>query len=223
LGRALRALQAVPRSAELSSPGTYLRSAGLHRRLKREGYTVTGGRYGRALYRLARDAEERAVPGAVVDCGVFNGGSTLLLAAGAPSRQVWAFDSFEGMPEPSDRDGAEPWGFVGTCRGSEQKVREGFERHSDPRRLHLVKGLFEDTLAGHAKEIGPIAVLHVDCDWYEPITHVLETLYDQVSPGGHVAVDDYKTWQGARRAVDEFRARREIASPLVASHHWRKD
>lgn len=216
----LNAWQTLPRPNELREPRTYLRTVALHRRLTSEGYTMLGGRCGRALYRLARDVERRGIPGALVDCGVWNGGSTLLLASGAPSREVWAFDSFEGMPEPGPIDGEGPWSFVGDCRGSEQKVREGFRRYSNPQRLHLARGWFEDTLPRHLEKIGPIAVLHVDADWYAAITLVLETLYPSVSPGGHVAVDDYKNWPGTRRAVDEFRARHGVEAPLVASHHW---
>jgi Macrocin-O-methyltransferase (TylF) len=59
---------------------------------------------GRTLYRLSRHADRDQLPGALVDCGTYNGGSTALLAAGAPKRNVWAFDSFEGLPAPSVRD-----------------------------------------------------------------------------------------------------------------------
>jgi O-methyltransferase len=182
---------------------------------------MLGGRCGRALYRLARDVERRGTPGGLVDCGIWNGGSTLLLALGAPSRPVWAFDSFEGMPEPGPADSELSHQFVGACRGSEEKVHEGFRSYSDPERFHVVRGRFEDTLQGHVESIGPIAMLHVDADWFDAVTLVLETLYPSISPGGYVAVDDYNNWEGARRAVDEFRTRHEIEAPLVGSHYWR--
>jgi hypothetical protein len=67
-----------------------------------------------------------------------------------------------------------------------------------------VKGWFEDTLFASKGEIGSIALLHVDCDWYESVRLVLAELYDQIVPGGVIAIDDYYAWLGCRKAVDEF-------------------
>jgi O-methyltransferase len=71
-----------------------------------------------------------------------------------------------------------------------------------------------------------IAVLHPDGDWYESALVTLEALYDRVSPGGFVVIDDYGHWEGARRATDEFRRRRGIHEPLVrvdyTGRYWRK-
>jgi hypothetical protein len=75
-----------------------------------------------------------------------------------------------------------------------------------------VKGLFQDTLP--SSNIGPIALLHIDGDWYESVRVCLEELYGQVSPGGIIQFDDYGYWQGARKAVDEFLAKRGAASLL---------
>jgi len=57
-------------------------------------------------------------------------------------------------------------------------------------------------------------VLHLDGDWYESVRVCLEYLYDRVTPGGVIQIDDYGHWEGARRAVDEFISNRGIRAPL---------
>jgi O-methyltransferase len=187
---------------------------------------MLGSRYGRALLRLAQTVEADDVPGVLVDIGVYNGGSTILLGRGAPSREVWVFDSFEGLPPPAPEDGKAAESLVGYAKGSEAKLREGFSEYSGngagTERLRIVRGWVEDTVEKHVGEIGEIALLHVDTDWYESVSLALRTFYPKVASGGFVAVDDYKSWPGAKQAVDEFRAENGITTPFVASHYWRK-
>lgn len=216
----------APMRAELRSPRIYLAGTVLWRRVRQDGYTMLGCRRARTLYRLATEVEHRGIPGALVDCGVWNGGSTVMLAVGAPTRTAWAFDSFEGLPAPSERDDdAHAASWEGSCVGREENVRDAFRRYADPRRLRIVKGWFDESLPASAQAVGPIAVLHADGDWFDSIKITLEVLYDQVSRGGCVVIDDYAVWSGARKAVDAFRAERGIRSPLVhteASAYWRK-
>jgi len=224
----LRALvRAVrPSAAELAQPVTYVRGALLHYRLLKGDYTMISSRRGRTLHRLAREVEERGLPGALVDCGVYNGGSTALLSAGAPTRPAWAFDSFEGLPEPGPRDDDAGAEFTGDCLGSQARVREAFERFAHPERLEIVKGWFDDTVAEAAPRIGEIAILHCDGDWYDSVKVPLEVLYPQVVSGGYVVIDDYGYWAGARRAADDFRAAHSIHAPLrwadEATAYWQK-
>ncbi len=82
-------------------------------------------------------------------------------------------------------------------------------------RVHLVKGWFEETLPIHREKVGEIALLHLDGDWYESIKRCLDELYDQVTRGGYVVIDDYGYWRGCRQAVDEFRASRRLDVELV--------
>ena len=184
-------------------------------------------RRGRALYRLAAEVVERGVPGALVDCGVWNGGSTALLSAGAPGRQVWAFDSFAGLPQPGPKDEeSETAGRAGDLSTSEQRLREAFARFGHPERLRVRKGWFEETFPRAREEVGPVALVHCDGDWYDSIRLTLETFYPKLSPGGFVVVDDYGHFAGARRATDDFRSERRISAPLVAvdgpAVYWRK-
>ena len=203
-----------------------MRGALLHARLLRQGYTMTSSRRGRALYRLARQVEETGIPGDLVDCGVYNGGSTTLLSAGAPSRRAWAFDSFEGLPEPGPLDGAGSQEFEGDCRGSEERVHEAFRRYAQPEHLRTVKGWFEDTLPRTSPAIERVAILHCDGDWYDSVKQPLEVFYPKLSPGGYAVIDDYGYWVGARQATDEFRRQHGITAPLQrvddTGVYWRK-
>jgi hypothetical protein len=79
-------------------------------------------------------------------------------------------------------------------------------------RAIFVKGLFQDTLPTY--DIPPISLLHLDGDWYDSTMTCLNHLWDKVSPGGIVQIDDYGSWQGCRKAVDEFMDRHEINDQL---------
>jgi O-methyltransferase len=216
----------APRLPELRHPRLYLRGTRLHRRLLREGYTMTSARRGRALFRLATQLDREHISGSFVDCGVWNGGSTILISAAAPERDVWAYDSFEGLPAAGPKDGEESRAWTGELVGAEEKLCLGFQTYANPERLHVVRGWFDETFPRTAHEPGPIALLHVDGDWYESVKLTLETFYPQVVPGGFVVIDDYGHWIGARRATDELRAAVEDQTPMVAvdysGRYWRK-
>jgi O-methyltransferase len=187
---------------------------------------MISSRRARALQRVARRIVRDGVPGALVDCGVWNGGSTILLSDAAPEREVWAFDSFEGLPEPGPLDGPDSAGWRGECLGAEAKLRDGFRRYASEERLHVAKGWFDQAFPEHADEVGAVAVLHADGDWYESVLLTLRTFYPRLSPGGYVVIDDYGAWPGATRAVDEFRREVGETSPMIAAdftgRYWRK-
>lgn len=169
---------------------------------------------------LALDAIDKGIAGAFVECGVAQGGCAALLATVAASdahgRDCWFFDSYQGLPDPTaeDFDSGRTGRHVrplpkGSCLGTYEQVSDllfgkfGFDR----RRVHMVQGWFQDTLPVTANQVGPIALLRVDGDWYESTRCCLETLYPQLTPGGQVIIDDYFSCFGARKATDEFIAR----------------
>jgi O-methyltransferase len=175
------------------------------------------------LIEATRYVVRNRVPGAVVECGVWRGGSMqavalTLLALGDSDRELHLFDTFEGMPEPSERDrrhDGEPaadilarsprtgktWAVAGL-----EDVRAGMAETGYPgERIHFHPGRVEQTIPAEAPE--QIAILRLDTDWYESTRHELEHLYARVPAGGVVLIDDYGYWEGARQAVDEFLAR----------------
>lgn len=161
---------------------------------------------------VASDVDRRGVPGCIVECGVWNGGSLAFLAAAmSRERHAWAFDSFEGLPPPSSKDPAivRSHYFRGWNSGSTTRVIKAWKLCGLPAdRLHIVPGWFEDTFP--SSTIPAIALLHIDADWYEPILLCLERWYDHVAPGGAVLLNDWNLYAGANRAVADFLARRGL-------------
>jgi O-methyltransferase len=181
------------------------------------------------IYGLARATEyvsARDVPGALVECGVWRGGSMMaialtLLRLGITNRDLYLFDTFSGMTAPSEED-VKPSGeraadllAVGS-RDSEiwaiaplDQVREAVLGVGYPEdRIHFVEGPVEETLPAESPD--EIALLRLDTDWYSSTKHELVHLYPRLTSGGVLILDDYGYWQGARRAVDEYIAGHDL-------------
>jgi O-methyltransferase len=200
-GQALLALRPVDRPYLADLLGTMLRVA---------PYTDGGPRLV-ALYRLARAVVQAGTLGDIVECGVARGGTAALLgwATRDTDRQLWLYDTFAGLPPAETVDGPAAAAYTGSYRGTRDQVGSLLRRAGIPAaRSHLVPGLFEDTLA-HA-QVERIALLHIDGDWYRSVRTCLETLYDRVSPGGYIVLDDYGYWPGCQIATDEFLAARGL-------------
>lgn len=191
-------------------------------------YTMTSAARVAALAQAVRHVARRRIPGAVVECGVWRGGSLMaaalaLLAEGDGERMLIGYDTFAGMvapgPEDVSHDGetaaaqlarARPGRGV-WCRAALDDVRANLARTGyAAERVRLVPGPVERTLPAEAPP-GPIALLRLDTDWYASTRHALEQLYPRLVPGGILVIDDYGHWLGARRAVDEYLA--TLAAP----------
>jgi O-methyltransferase len=182
-----------------------------------------------SLIQAVRYVVAHDVRGAMVECGVWKGGSMLavgktLLELGATDRELFLYDTYEGMTEPAAVDvsvkgekAAEILDRI-QCIASEDEVRSVMERSGyDPARIHLVKGRVEDTIP----DVAPveIALLRLDTDWYESTRHELVHLYPRLAVGGVLILDDYGHWQGARRAVDEYFAEHDVPMLLNRIDH----
>ena len=169
--------------------------------------------------------------GDVVEAGVWRGGCSFAMAStlhrmGDGNRGIWLYDTFDGMTAPTVRDveiasGEEAAVILERVNDKstywaraqrDQVARLLSESGVASERLHLVRGDVRETLPSAAPEA--IAVLRLDTDWYESTRWELETLYDRVSVGGVIIIDDYGHWEGARAAVDEFFSERRI-TPLL--------
>jgi O-methyltransferase len=181
-------------------------------------YTMTSVERMFGLYKAVEHVARAEVPGDLVECGVWRGGSSMLAALAlerfepGSQRALYLYDTFAGMSEPTAEDGADTharWraqqdGDVNAwCYAPLDEVRRNLAAAGvEGDRLKLVEGKVEDTIPGVAPE--RIALLRLDTDWYESTLHELRHLYDRVPSGGILLLDDYGRWQGARRAVDEF-------------------
>lgn len=184
-------------------------------------FTLTSPERVAALRDAVRHVVATAVPGAVVECGVWRGGSMLaaastLVGLGDTERDLYLFDTFTEMPPPDDvdsdirgRSGAELLAVTSTLPEFDiwpaDRVVEVVRRSGYPAgRIHAVQGMVEDTIPDAAPD--QIALLRLDTDWYSSTRHELEHLLGRVSPGGICIIDDYGEFVGARQAVDEHLA-----------------
>ncbi len=189
-----------------------------------EPYTLTGPERIGGLVHAVRHLATHGIGGAVVECGVWRGGSMLavartLLECGDTSRDLWLYDTFTRMPPPGEKD-FDIWGrhaseyFEGPVDPHDtegyrylplHEVRALLEGSGYPgERLHFVPGLVEETIPGEAPD--EIALLRLDTDWYESTKHELEHLFPRIVDGGILIIDDYGQFVGARNAVDEYLA-----------------
>jgi hypothetical protein len=197
-------------------------------------YTMLSQARLQSLFNLAKRACDEHLDGNFVECGVAGGGSSALLAAviakySPQSRLLFSFDSFSGMPNSSDLDVHEGrqaedsgWG-AGTCSAPESSLLEVCDKLGARPFVRPVKGLFSDTLPAHRRLIGPIALLHMDGDWYSSTRDILENLFDQVVSGGFIQIDDYGYWDGCKRAVNEFALKRGLKlqpNPIDETGVW---
>lgn len=163
------------------------------------------------------------ISGDFVECGVWRGGLSILahrkmMDCGLNDRKLFLYDTFEGMSTPTSEDldlsgrkafdrmereakrenKINVWAYA-----SEADVRSNINLFTQaPESFILVKGKVEDTIPATIPD--SIAILRLDTDWYESTKHELMHLYNRLSSGGVILIDDYGVWQGCRLAVDEF-------------------
>lgn len=194
-------------------------------------YTMTSAEKLQALITAVQYLAKAGIPGAFVECGVWRGGSMHAVArtldrCGVHDRDLYLFDTFQGMTEPTERDRKVTRQDVSAAElmvdspkdswlwavASKEDVLQGLSTLPYPQdRFHLVEGPVEETVPGAAPET--IALLRLDTDWYESTRHELEHLYPRLQPGGVLIIDDYGSWQGSKEATDEYVA--GLAEPLL--------
>ncbi|MBT2510741.1 class I SAM-dependent methyltransferase [Streptomyces sp. ISL-98] len=187
-------------------------------------YTMTSPAAIRVLADSVQHITSSAVPGAIVECGVWRGGSMMAIAhtlrdLGRTDVDLCLFDTFVGMTEPTEKDVHRT--------GERADVLLARESHEDRAQsliwasadldsvrravgstgypsahVHFVTGKVEDTIPEQAPD--EIALLRLDTDWYESTRHELLHLYPRLSPGGVLIIDDYGVWRGSAEATDEY-------------------
>jgi O-methyltransferase len=195
-------------------------------------YTMTSPLRVQALIEAVRYVIRNGIAGAFMECGVYMGGSMMavamtLLKLQVTDRDLYLFDTFEGMPRPDAVDvnfqGRPALEYFLTQRIDDSSsrwanapldvVREAMSLTGYPENnIHFIKGLVEDTVPSKAPE--KIALLRLDTDWYKSTKHELEYLFPRVSLAGAVIIDDYGELMGAKKAVDEYLKEQDIRSFL---------
>lgn len=212
-----RAAQPKPKPTKVMPSHYDENAAAILRRVEPRTMTDYGKLF--ALVEATRYIARSKIPGDIVECGVWRGGSMqavalALLEEGVSDRGLHLFDTFEGMTPPTEKDRREgvPAEELLASRDKDHRiwavaglddVQEAMREVAYPEELvHFHRGRVEDTVPALAP--ARIALLRLDTDWYESTKHELEHLYDRLVPGGVLIIDDYGDWEGARQATDEF-------------------
>jgi hypothetical protein len=185
-------------------------------------YTMTPPDRVIALCNAVRYVAVSGLQGAIVECGVWRGGSMMaaaltLVDLGVDNIDLYLFDAFDRMPMPTDRD-IDAWGrpasrlFEGPVDANDipelaigpmESVQANLRSTGYPdTRVTFVKGMVEDTVPAQAPD--RIALLRLDTDWYESTAHEMRHLFPRLVDGGVLIIDDYGLFRGARDAVDEY-------------------
>ncbi|HEU4799814.1 MAG TPA: TylF/MycF/NovP-related O-methyltransferase [Gemmatimonadales bacterium] len=191
------------------------------RKVRAEGLTYLNVEALTELQREVRWIEEAGLEGILIEAGCALGGSAIVMAAAkSPDRAMHVFDVFGMIPPPSEldgedvhrryeviqsgqSDGIDGGRYYGYEEDLRQRVTGNFQRLGYPieeNHVELVEGLFQDTL----KPAGPVALAHLDGDWYESVMTCLQRIVPRLVRGGRLVIDDYHTWSGCRRAVDQY-------------------
>lgn len=188
--------------------------------------TMTSKERVASLERAIRYLHEYNITGDFVECGVAAGGSVMVMAItlqelGITDRRIWLFDTFEGMPEPTEHDKGrfdtpalklynkkfdpvDGWIKFGVDDVRTNVLTTGYPEQ----KFEFVKGKVQDTLPDRTPE--QIAMLRLDTDWYESTKAEMENLFPRLQTGGLILIDDYYRWKGSRKAVDEYIAANNI-------------
>ncbi|WP_298967618.1 TylF/MycF/NovP-related O-methyltransferase [uncultured Methylobacterium sp.] len=178
-------------------------------------------------------------PGDLVECGTWKGGSSFAMLLiqkyvfGRIVKPVWMFDSFQGLPEAEERDGPMALAYQrnihdpeykDNCRVSFSDVKATARQmgFADEEAI-LVPGWFNQTvpLLKDALRDRGIAFLRIDCDWYEPVSYVLNELCPFVPDEGRILLDDYYAFDGCARATHDYLSKNDLSWRLrsVANNH----
>lgn len=190
-------------------------------------YTMTSVEALFGLYSGVNYVLDRNIPGDFIECGVWRGGSSLLVALilkqrGIVDRKVLLYDTFSGMPAPTeyDVDKYGRTGFqmmedysddIGWCYASLDDVSGVFKNHNFSFPVEFIEGDVMTTLSRY--QPSEIALLRLDTDWYESTALEYNLLYPRLSMGGVLIIDDYGVWAGSRKATDDYFS--QTPKPLI--------
>ena len=187
------------------------------------GFSMAGHRRIENVQHCIENVITNGVPGDFIETGVWRGGMTIFMrgvlkAYGITDRTVWVADSFEGLPAPANE--ADGWDLsdVRYLKVSLEQVQENFRKFGLlDEHVKFLKGWFKDTLP--VAPITRLAILRLDGDMYSSTMDALRSLYDKVSSGGYVIVDDYHSWPSCKQAVTDFLAEKKL-SPIIQTIDW---
>ena len=189
-------------------------------------FTLTSKERTFALIEAVKYVTNHQIPGDIVECGVWKGGSLMIIAKTLinlknQEKEIFLFDTFEGMTKPKEfdipssgrfdaldifeklktGDDSSNWSKADLNEVKNNLYSTGYNKE----KFHFIKGKVESTLPQFAPE--KISILRLDTDWYESTLYVLIHLFPKLVKGGVLIIDDYGYWKGSKKAVDEYFAK----------------
>jgi hypothetical protein len=174
---------------------------------------------------------ENGIEGDLIETGVWKGGATIFMAGlnkyYKQNRKIFVADSFEGLPKPDPKykaDNGDQHHKLSFLAIGVDEVKNNFKKYNLlDNNIIFIKGFFEHSLKN--APIDKLSLLRLDGDMYSSTIQVLEQLYDKVSIGGYIIIDDY-CLKGAKQATDDFRKDRKITSEIKkidgCGWYWKK-
>ena len=184
-----------------------------------------------SLYKAVEYIVKSGIRGDFVECGVYRGGSCMIMALTLikmkeTDRKIYMYDTYRGMPEPTSEDVFASTGekardifkskrrgvYSDWCYSGLAEVKDNMFSTGYPgENMVFVEGRVQDTIPGTMTD--RIALLSLDTDWYQSTLHELNHLFPVLEKGGVLQIDDYGTWKGQKKAVDEYIEKNNI--PLL--------
>jgi len=163
------------------------------------------------------------IEGDFVECGVYRGGHSIIAAEifkrfGA-NKKVFLFDKFRGMTEPGEKDfqlysetpallkykANKKQDHVSWAYSSLGEVRNNFHKLKlADSNVIFIEGDVLQTIPSNMKLFKSISFLRLDTDWFDSTKIELDFFYPILSKSGVIVVDDYGSWEGSKRATDEY-------------------
>ena len=173
------------------------------------------------LAEAVEDMENNLPGGAIIEAGTALGGSAIILGLSkSQNRPLRVYDAFGMIPPPTTEDGQDVqeryetiaarestgidgetyYGYRSDLLGEVTQNFQSFGLEPNEHNIEMVKGLYENTM--HVDY--PVALAHLDCDWYKSLLTCLQQIEPHLIAGGRLVIDDYYKWSGCKKAVDEF-------------------
>jgi hypothetical protein len=190
--------------------------------LKCKDFTMTSKERMYGVYKAVEYIIKSGIKGDFVESGIWKGGSVMVMAYallkfGETKRNIYLYDTYEGMSEPTKNDISVSGSSAARLYKKEEKMtyapleevkRNLFSTGYPKDKLIFIKGKVEDTIPKRMPE--KIALLRLDTDWYESTKHELLHLFPILTKKGVLLLDDYGHWLGSKKAVDEYFSNKPI-------------
>ena len=179
------------------------------------------------VQKLLTDILDKKIKGSVVETGVWRGGMGMwmqsILKYYRSDKDIYLFDTFEYFPKPSnnklDDQIHDITQFLFQTIPSVSDVKNNFSLNGLlDKNIKFIAGDFFQTVP--VTPIESISLLRLDSDYYDSTLFILENYYARISSGGYVIIDDYNNeYVGCKQAVDTFRSKYQIDSPIIDTYH----